>query len=143
MNMNMVNYLGINNNKGLTDAKYEYKTIAYNFCDIYYKNKDANCVSVSDLFMINTLFNFLDQEFIGYTNIINKLKELGIYSFTHSNIVVNAQPISESSLLIVVCGDVYVNNLIRNKQKFNETFVLTRDNNNHFFVTNCTFRIMI
>lgn len=123
-------------NKNL-NAKMNYRELTEQFCTKYYNNYG----NIKDICDRDTLFTFHNKELIGYENYIIYLRQNGIIRFSHENISVAAQPITEDSLLINATGNIFVNDDINNKYVFTETIVLQKVCDK-FIIRNNIFRLL-
>lgn len=125
----------------LVDVKLNYKQIADEFCKQYYTKIDTNFESLNIYYYPDSQFTYQDEEIISYVNLLNKLKNNGIYKFTHYDMKVNTQPLGPKHLLIVVHGNLSLNDSIY-QNKFMETFLLQREDNNHFLIYSQIFKLI-
>jgi len=70
-------------------------------------------------------------ETIGYTNLENKLSNLGIRTFKYVNNVQTSQLIGSDSILISLIGQVSVNDQVHN---FGSVFVLRKKNSEYLII---------
>lgn len=127
-------------NNSLTDIRYNYKKVAEEFCKEYYTRYDNNFLSLGEFFKSNSLITFMDEELTGFQNLCDRLRISNINSFRHIKFHVNAQPVGDDSVLLVVKGTISVNgNLSINN--FTETVLIRRDSFNRFFVENAIFKL--
>ncbi|CAH6421289.1 Nuclear transport factor 2 [uncultured virus] len=133
-NQNLVNTTAI-------DIRTNFKKITEEFCKIFYATYDSSFVQLGLFFNQNAFITYMDEEFIGFTNLIEKLKLYNIYKFAHHTAHVNSQPIGEKTLLITVSGTLSVNDSIYS-QRFMETFFIQRDDQNHFAIYHCIFKLI-
>jgi hypothetical protein len=124
----------------VVDVRNNYKTIAEDFCIKYYTIYDNNFMDLNNIYYAESQFTFLGNEIIGFSNFVNKLRDLGIYKFLHHNMNIVVQPIGPANLIITVSGFISLNSsLILNK--FVETIFIQRDNNNLLYVCSTVFKI--
>ena len=124
----------------LIDVQENYRKIAEEFCKYYYTNYDSNFMELKDIYSDNSCFTYLDEEIIGFNSLVSKLGIMNIHKFDHKSINVNAQPVGKTSLLILTTGTISVNNSIH-VNKFSESILLQRNNDNKFVVYNTIFKL--
>jgi len=124
------------------DIRYYYRQIVDDFVKLYYQTYDINLNELGKFFFNNCLILFLDEELIGFNNYLLKLNQYGINKFTHYNLKINAQPVSDNIILINVSGIISANNYhITNK--FTETILLTKNlDDNKFYISNLILRLL-
>lgn len=125
----------------LVDVKANYKKITEEFCKHYYSIYDTNFYALNNMYKPESCFTYLDEEMVGFNSISNKLKQFNIYKFTHHTIDVNSQPIGDRTLLITTNGKLSINNSTY-EQRFIETILLQRDDNNRFFIYHTIFKLI-
>lgn len=130
-----------NNNISLIDVGANYRMITEEFCKYYYKLFDNNFLQLNEIYQADSFFTFLDEEMIGFCNLVEKIKQYNIQKFTHQTINVNSQPIGERTLLINTCGKLSVNDSMI-QYHFSETILLQRDDNNRFKIHRSMFKLM-
>lgn len=124
----------------LPDMRVNYKVIAEDLCKNYYNLYDNNFGQLSSLYTLETIFSFLDEELVGFTNFSERIRQYNIYKFTHHTVNVNSQPVGSYALLLTVTGKVSVNNSIY-QQNYVETLLLQMDEYGRMFITNNTFKL--
>ena len=124
----------------LTDIKTKYKQIANDFCRQYYNVYDENFNNLIDLYCTDSQFTYLDQEFIGFSDFLQKIRNLGIHKFFHNNLNITAQPIGDNYLLICIIGQVTINSTLQNK--FMETIYVQVTNDNKLKVGSTIFKLL-
>lgn len=125
----------------LIDIRSNYQEITEEFCKYYYSIYDTNFIALSTLYYLESQFTFQNEEFIGFYNLVNKIKSHGLEKFTHSNLNVNVQPIGQKNLEIIIYGHISLNDSIFSN-KFIENVILQRDDNNRIFVISTIFKII-
>ncbi len=125
----------------LVDVKVNYKRITEEFCRQYYSLYDNNFPGLSQMYKPESCFTYLDEEIQGFSNFVEKLRQFNIYKFTHQSVNVNSQPVGDRTVLIVVTGKLCVNNSTY-EQKFTETIMLQRDDQNRFFIYHTIFKLV-
>jgi len=140
-NTNQNNVNKVNNNVNLIDVYSEYRNLTEGFCNYYYDLFDNNFPDLSGLFKNDCMITYLDEEMSGFNEYFSKIKQYNIYNFTHHEINVNSQPVGSSGLLITTTGTISINNSIF-RNKFSETILLVRDDQNNFFIHHYMFRLI-
>ena len=126
--------------KDLIDTRFNYKKITEEFCKTYYTKYDNNFSELCGMYKPESLFTYLDEEITGFQQFLTRLNQYNIHKFKHHKIHVNAQPIGQRSVMLVVTGTISVNDSIY-VQKFTETLFLQRDDNNKFFIYHSIFKL--
>jgi len=122
---------------------YNYKNIADEFCNYYYTTIDNDYLQLDNLFKPTSKFTFVNDEFIGFNNIVNKWKnEYNINSFNHNIISYNSQPIDDNTMLVKVIGSISINNIYTNSSYFTETFVVKKDKGDNLYIHNTIFQLL-
>ena len=120
----------------------DYKTITETFCRHYYDYYDNNFDKIKNLCADNTYFTYLDDEILGFDNLVNIIKNKGINKFRHdaSSMNISSQPTGTRSLIINVTGVVHVNDN-PTKYKFSETIILKRSGT-RYYIQNIIFKVI-
>lgn len=126
------------NNKGNVMA--DYRTIAHDFCLEYYTKYDENVESLRKMYYSNSLFLYLEHEIMGFDSWISALRFNNYNNFTHNDMSVSVMPVSDTNLLVTVCGNMVLNNHI-NENKFIENILLQKSNNS-FFICATMFKFL-
>jgi len=126
----------------LVDVKANYKQITENFIKFYYSLYDTDFLKMGQLYKPDACFTFLDEEMIGFNNLVDKLKQYNITKFTHHSVHVNSQPVGDRTLMLMVSGRLSVNSSPYAENKFMETILLQRDDQNKFFVHHTMFKLV-
>lgn len=129
----------ISNNQ--IDVRLNYRRITEEFCKYYYFLYDTNFFQLNGLYLPDSYFTYLDEEFVGFNSLYEKIRQNNIYKFTHHKMNITSQPVGEKTLLIMTTGCLTINDSIF-QQKFAETILLQRDDNNNFFVNRTIFRLI-
>lgn len=119
----------------------DYKNIAQQFCLEYYTLYDDNVEKLGKMYYSESLFLYLDTEITGFNNWINALKHNNYNNFTHHNMNVSTIPINDTNLQVTICGTLTLNNNII-ENKFIESILLQRDNNNAFYICTTLFKFI-
>ncbi len=123
------------------DTRQSYREITREFCTQYYTMYDNSFLNLVNFYVADSSFTYLDEEFVGFYNLIQRLKQCGIWKFTHHHINVNSQPVGQRGVLITVTGTISVNSSLF-QNRFSETILLQRDSANKFYVYNTIFRLL-
>jgi hypothetical protein len=137
MSFNLINIQQSN----LIDMRTYYKKIAEEFCIKYYSVYDNNYAALKDLYYLDSQFTYQDQEFIGFDTLTNKLRDSGIYKFTHHNMNVTTQPIGPNQMILTILGHISINNSSI-KNNFVETISIFRDDYNIMRIGGTIFKIV-
>ncbi len=123
------------------NVKIKYKQIADEFCRQYYSVYDENFSNLVDLYYTDSQFTYLDQEFIGFNNLLQKIKSFGINKFVHNNLNITAQPIGNNYIIISIVGQIIINNSVF-PNKFMETIYVQITDENKFKVCSTIFKLL-
>lgn len=124
------------------DVQEVYDIIMNNFCKFYYDKYDNNFDELRSIYTDESLFTYLDEEIIGFSDYKNRIKSYGIYKFIHYNISPTAQPVGNKTLIISVTGNIRVN-YNPTTYKFSEVIMLQREKySNNYFVYNTIFKLI-
>lgn len=126
----------------LVDVRTNYKNIAGDFLTYYYNTYDTDFPRLNSLYHKESQFTFRDHEFHGFDTLLNLvINTYKINKFTHSVAHATVQPIGNSDLLIVIHGMISVNNSLH-FDKYIETIILRRNDNNIFGVLSTIFKLV-
>lgn len=118
-----------------------YKQIAGEFCAKYYLTFDENINELSKFYYDNSQFTFLDKEFVGYYELFRTLEKTNIRTILHNSLNITCQPIGRNNLLIVITGDIYINNCFHSN-KFMETLFIEILPNNEIKICSTIFKLV-
>jgi len=130
-----------------TDVRYHHKNIAQEFCKQYYTQYDSNFANLSGFYRQDSIFTFLEEEYMGYQNLYNRMiSHYGLQKLTHQIKTIDSQPLGAKTLLITVTGLIRANDHTMPNSQFShfvETMVLQKDDQqNTFFVISTIFRVI-
>lgn len=126
----------------LLDFRKDYKDVVEQFCKVYYVLYDNDFVNLSNVYISDALFSYLDENLVGFEQYLNKIKSNGIRKFLHHKVGVTSQPINKKTLVITAVGHISINDsTILNR--FSETIILQRSEyNNKIYITNTIFKLI-
>ncbi len=130
-----------NFNVNLFNVMEKYRELTESFCNHFYTHYDDNFPELGNLFLNDTKITYLDEELTGFNQLFERIKGYNIFNFKHHKIDVNSQPVGQRTLLITVNGKISINNSFE-IQRFVETILLQRDDNNQFYIHNYMFKLM-
>lgn len=112
------------------------------FVKHYYTLFDSDRSKLAPLYREGSMLSFEGEGFQGANNIVAKLTSLKFQRVNHNITTLDVQPSGANSLIIVVCGDLKVDDT-PNPLKFSQTFHLipTDPNMQDFWVHNDLFRL--
>lgn len=120
-----------------------YKEIAKQFCKKYYETYDSDITKLESFYLPVAMFTYLEEEFVGFGNFKKKLQNLSIRSVKHEINTIDAQPINQEKLYIMITGTISVNGDF-SKTKFSEFICLSKGTTDqNFYINNTMFRIVI
>mmetsp|Transcript_72654 Transcript_72654/g.115962 ORF Transcript_72654/g.115962 Transcript_72654/m.115962 type:complete len:124 (+) Transcript_72654:117-488(+) len=109
------------------------------FLEHYYGTFSKNRAELAPLFKDKSMMSYEGTNCQGQKSIMQKLASLQFSKVKHDPKTMDAQPSGAGGLLIVVTGDIFIDEN-QNGVKYCETFHLMKDNNN-FWVHNLVFRL--
>ncbi|OLY79853.1 Nuclear transport factor 2 [Smittium mucronatum] len=115
--------------------------VAKQFVEFYYASFDSNRNGLSPLYRDNSMLTFEGQQFLGVSNITEKLVSLPFQRVVHKVTTYDVQPSSanNSTLMVLVTGLLFIDEE-KNPQNFSQMFNLANDNGS-WFVQNDVFRL--
>jgi len=137
MSFNFVRYGQAN----LPDIGINYPQIAQELCLQYYNSYDANMRSLSSIYYPTSQFTIQENECIGFNNFIDLLTSKNINRITHHNVHITAQPIKPAHLLVTATGIITLNDSVHSN-KFVETLLFQRDDNNIFKIHSTILKVI-
>jgi len=138
-NNNLKDLHSHHNEEILNNIFYKYHDIAIEFAKIYYSKYRGDYNDLTELFSSNTKITHLGDEMISANELKNKILINKIDKIDYCNIDITSQPIDENKILINVIGQMLIN-YDTNIKKFTETIILTKLNDNRFYITNMIFK---
>lgn len=125
----------------LIDVRKNFRKLTEEFCEFYYSTYDNNFPELAKIYKPESIFTYLDEEFTGFDSVFQRVKQYEIYNFTHHILHINAQPVGDRTILINVDGTISTNHSSF-RQKFDETILLQRDDQNNFSVFHTIFKLI-
>ncbi|TXT11962.1 uncharacterized protein COLE_02372 [Cutaneotrichosporon oleaginosum] len=109
--------------------------------DFYYPAFDNDRASLQALYRDRSMLTWEQEQIMGVTNIIEKLKNLPFTKVVHRVVTVDAQPASATiaSLVVLVTGQLLVDDGA-NVLQFSQMFQLIPENGT-YYVQNDVFRL--
>ncbi|CAK9786520.1 NTF2-like protein [Cutaneotrichosporon oleaginosum] len=116
--------------------------VAKAFTDFYYPAFDNDRASLQALYRDRSMLTWEQEQIMGVTNIIEKLKNLPFTKVVHRVVTVDAQPASATiaSLVVLVTGQLLVDDGA-NVLQFSQMFQLIPENGT-YYVQNDVFRLV-
>lgn len=118
-----------------SDVSGIFRAVSESFLQHYYSAHVTNQKSLSPLYLSDAKITVMGKEIVGYYEISRVLKENRINCLNYQAVNGTCQPIDPNAIMITTHGKVQVN-VDTFATRFIETFVLRRDNNGTFYVTN-------
>eukprot|EP01084_Bolivina_argentea_P219650 372490_1 len=115
------------------------QAIGKSFVQHYYGTYAQNRTNLGNLFKDKSMMTYEGSQHQGSQSIMAKLSGLQFSKIRHDTKTMDVQPSGAGGLLIVVTGDVFIDDS-KNGIKFNETFHLMKENNS-FWIHNLVFRL--
>jgi hypothetical protein len=113
---------------------FDYKHVGLEFSKYYYNMFSSQGLqNLSNLYDLNALITFLEEECIGFVALNQKMSNLGINKMLFNNLIGTTQPHQDDSVLLNVTGECAVstnNSGVPIWGKFNDVFILTLINGN-------------
>ncbi|XXQ33590.1 Nuclear transport factor 2 [Plasmodiophora brassicae] len=120
----------------------EMTKVAQAFVQHYYTMFDTNRTQLSSLYQPQSMLTFEGEAFMGAENIGNKLNSLPFRKVVHSIKTMDIQPSGCNGILIVVCGDLKIDD-DANPLKYSQTFHILPTQQGSWWVHNDLFRLNI
>ncbi|KAI8875697.1 nuclear transport factor 2 [Backusella circina FSU 941] len=116
-------------------------SVAKAFTDFYYQTFDATRQQLTPLYREQSMLTFEGQQFVGASNIVEKLVSLPFQKVQHRVSTTDAQPGAPGSgaIIVAVTGALLIDEE-QNPQMFSQTFHLIPENNS-YWVYNDIFRL--
>ncbi|AYV78902.1 MAG: hypothetical protein Edafosvirus46_4 [Edafosvirus sp.] len=129
------------------DTSVHHKKITEDFCKMYYTNNSSNLglYSSEGLYKSDATLTFLEDECTGYNMYLHKLHNLGIKKFNYQAVTWNSQAVGNKSIIINATGNFCAYNEYDAQSqwnKFSETFVISRDEQNKFYICQIMFKLV-
>lgn len=126
----------------LVDVRSNYKNIAGDLLTTYYNTYDSNFPELARMYYSDSQFTYREYEFFGFNNLLSLIKDkYNVFKFTHTIMHATVQPIGKTDLLVSVHGSLSVNNMTHS-DKFIETLLIRRDDDNKFYILSTIFKIV-
>lgn len=126
----------------LVDVRANYKQIAEELLSIYYNTYDADYTGLTRMYYPDSQFTYRDYEFFGFENLVKLWREkYNVFKFTHTVVHSTVQPVGKTDLLVSVHGTLSVNNSLY-QDKFVETLLIRREDDNTFRIMSTIFKIV-
>lgn len=147
----------MNNNLFNNIPPHLFREITQDFLQHYYKMYDTNIEQLHEHYTPSAMLTFNDEEYLGNDAIKAKYLSLNLNKTQHKVYSYDCQPMENNDILIMATGTVIENNnlvwsqqeniisYLQNKTceyKYIETFVLTLNNNNNWYIQNHIFRTL-
>lgn len=119
-----------------------FRQIATAFCNHYYATYDSDYYGLAELYTPNSCFSYQGDEVVGFDRWVNLMtNKYGYYGFRHIVYSIDAQPVGNMGLLVIVTGNLVLDNSLIGK-KFTEAMLLHNDGQNRFYVYHTVFRFV-
>lgn len=118
-----------------------YQKISTEFCRCYYRYWDDDFPLIGNLFANDIKITFLDKQFGNINQLVNYVKNEGIWKFEHTSIYGISQPLDDNTILINIYGCIAVNNTPYYR-KFTDTIAIKRDIWDNWYIINSMFRLI-
>jgi len=126
--------------QNLLDMRLYYMQLTEEFGNVFYTQYDTSYQLLGKFFYTNAQITFMDNEMIGSSKFIEYLLNLGIYRINHDRINLNAQPLSDTTVIITTNGFLHFN-YSNDRKRFVESFILERNNDNKSYISSYIFKI--
>jgi len=130
-----------------TDTAVHHKKITEEFCKMYYttNNTHSSLYSSEGLYKNEATLTFLEDECIGYKMYLHKLVNLGIKRFNYQAVTWVSQAVGNKTIIINATGNFCAYNEYESPSqwnKFSETIVISRDEQNKFYICQVMFKLV-
>ncbi|KAI7871643.1 hypothetical protein BDF14DRAFT_1082714 [Spinellus fusiger] len=119
----------------------DFTTVASAFVKFYYDTFDRNRLELAPLYRPTSMLSFEGMQFVGISDISEKLVNLPFKRVKHNVSTIDAQPtaFAGGSILVAVTGALLIDEE-SNPQMFSQTFHLIPEGNS-YWVSNDVFRL--
>ncbi|CDJ58221.1 nuclear transport factor 2, putative [Eimeria maxima] len=117
-----------------------FDSIGPQFVQLYYETFRNNRANLGELYTEDSLLTYEGTQFRGATAIVQKLSQLPAV-VNHQLVTCDCQPTPNGGVLIVVCGDLAIED--NPPMKFTQTFNLVPNGSGTYAVFNDCFRLCI
>ncbi|KAK1767649.1 nuclear transport factor 2 [Phialemonium atrogriseum] len=119
----------------------DFETIAKQFVEFYYNTFDADRKNLGSLYREQSMLTFESASVMGTNSIVEKLASLPFQKVKHEVSTLDAQPTVEGGILILVTGQLLVDEEQR-PMNYSQVFQLLRDASQQYFVFNDIFKLI-
>ncbi|KAF1920712.1 hypothetical protein BDU57DRAFT_437950, partial [Ampelomyces quisqualis] len=110
------------------------------FVEFYYAQFDSNRANLASLYRDHSMLTFEAQGTLGVAAIVEKLQNLPFQQIQHRTDTVDAQPVGEDGVLVLVTGALLVEGSEK-PMSFTQTFQLRKEAEN-WYIFNDVFRLV-
>lgn len=118
-----------------------FEEVAKQFVEFYYNQFDSDRKALNSLYRDNSMLTFESSSVLGVNPIVEKLTSLPFEKVKHQVSTLDAQPTVEGGILILITGQLLVDEEQR-PMNFSQTFQLMRDASGNYFVFNDIFKLV-
>ncbi|KAH8666332.1 nuclear transport factor 2 [Xylariales sp. PMI_506] len=118
-----------------------FEDVAKQFVNFYYAQFDNDRKQLGPLYRENSMLTFESSASLGGPAIVEKLAALPFQSVKHQVSTLDAQPSVNGGVLVLVTGQLLVDEEQR-PMNYAQAFQLMPDGNNSFFVFNDVFKLV-
>ncbi|CCF47766.1 nuclear transport factor 2 [Colletotrichum higginsianum] len=118
-----------------------FEEIAKQFIEFYYNQFDSDRKGLSSLYREQSMLTFESASSLGVNSIVEKLSSLPFQKVKHQVTTLDAQPTLEGGIIILVTGQLLVDEEQR-PMNYTQAFQLLRDPSGNYFVFNDIFKLV-
>ncbi|GJC81251.1 nuclear transport factor 2 [Colletotrichum tofieldiae] len=111
------------------------------FIEFYYNQFDSDRKGLASLYREQSMLTFESASSLGVNSIVEKLSSLPFVKVKHQVTTLDAQPTLEGGIIILVTGQLLVDEEQR-PMNYTQAFQLLRDPSGNYFVFNDIFKLV-
>ncbi|KAK1675711.1 nuclear transport factor 2 [Colletotrichum godetiae] len=118
-----------------------FEEIAKQFIEFYYNQFDTDRKQLASLYREGSMLTFESASSLGVNSIVEKLSSLPFEKVKHQVTTLDSQPTTEGGIIILVTGQLLVDEEQR-PMSYTQAFQLLRDSLGNYFVFNDIFKLV-
>ncbi|KAI8154602.1 Nuclear transport factor 2 [Colletotrichum sp. SAR 10_70] len=119
----------------------DFEEVAKQFIEFYYNQFDSDRKGLASLYRDQSMLTFESASVLGANAIVEKLSSLPFEKVKHQVSTLDAQPSLEGGIVILVTGQLLVDEEQR-PMNYTQAFQLMRDPTGNYFVFNDLFKLV-
>ncbi|KAH7400600.1 hypothetical protein DE146DRAFT_653447 [Phaeosphaeria sp. MPI-PUGE-AT-0046c] len=118
-----------------------FEAVGKQFVEFYYAQFDSNRANLAALYRDHSMLTFEANGTLGAQAIVEKLQNLPFQQIQHRTDTIDAQPVGEDGVLVLVTGALLVEGSEK-PMSFTQTFQLRKEGAENWYVFNDIFRLV-